>query len=378
MRGDAGSRACDECLRRAWLIASLAGHIDKAVDRRAGNRARELLALSNEELAQAMAPSRAESFLERTAALDPTRLMESVSRSGAWARCRHDDSYPDALADLGDGPATLFGRGAPAQLPDLHLADTVTVVGSRRPSRYGLEMARALGREIASAGLAVVSGMAMGIDSAAHEGALEAGGRTVSVLGNGVDIVYPPRSRRLYEQIVDRGLAIGELPPGTQARRWTFPARNRIMAALGAMTVVVEARERSGSLITAEMAQDLNREVGAVPGRVGASPAAGTNGLLRDGAQLIRGGQDVLDALLGPGADALPGVPVGPAIEPELSSILDLIERGANSGDALARAARVEPGVLAGALVRLELSGYLRSDWSGRYERTPLRAPDPG
>ncbi len=378
MSGDASSRACDECLRRAWLIGSLAGHIDKAVDRTGGNRARELLALANEDLARAMAPPAAESFLERAAALDPARLVESVSRSGAWVTCRHDDSYPDALADLGDAPATLFGRGAPALLADLQPGDTVTVVGSRRPSRYGLEMARALGREIASAGLAVVSGMAMGIDSAAHEGALEAGGRTVAVLGNGVDIAYPPRSRRLYEEIVDRGLVIGELPPGTPARRWTFPARNRIMAALGAMTVVVEARERSGSLITAEMAQDLNREVGAVPGRVGATPAAGTNGLLRDGAQLIRGGQDVLDALLGPGADALPRLPVGPAIEAELSSILDLIERGASSADALARAARIEPGVLADSLVRLELSGYVRSDWSGRYERTPLRAPDPG
>jgi DNA processing protein len=220
--------------------------------------------------------------------------------------------------------------------------------------------------------------MAMGIDSATHEGALEAGGRTVAVVGNGVDIAYPPRSRRLYGEIVDRGLVIGELPPGTQPRRWTFPARNRIMAALGAMTIVVEARERSGSLITAEMAADLNREVGAVPGRVGASPAAGTNGLLRDGAQLIRGGQDVLDQLLGPGADGLLRVPAGPAIEPELTSILDSIERGASSADAIARAAQIEPGVLAGALVRLELSGYVRSDSSGRYERTPLPMPDPG
>ena len=143
------------------------------------------------------------------------------------------------------------------------------------------------------------------------------------------------------------------------------------------MTVVVAARERSGSLITAEMAEHLNREVGAVPGRVGASPAAGTNGLLRGGAQLIRGGQDVLDALLGPGADGVPRVPVGPAIEPELSSILDLIDRGANSADALARGAQIEPGNLAAALVRLELSGYVRSDSSGRYERTPLPVPDP-
>ena len=371
------ARACAACLRRAWLVDSLSGHIATAVDNSAGSRAREILALSDEELARAMARSDGPAFIARAEAREPEELHAAVTESGSWATCRHDGVYPDALRDLGDAPAVLFGRGAPGLLADLHLGDAVTLVGSRRPSRYGLETARRLGGEIAAAGLAVVSGMAMGIDSAAHQGALETGGRTVAVLGNGVDIAYPPRSRHLYEEIVDRGVVIGELPPGTQARRWTFPARNRIMAALGAMTIVVEARERSGSLITAEMAENLNREVGAVPGRVGASPAAGTNGLLRDGAQLIRGGQDVLDALLGPGAEGLP-VPAGPALEPQLSSILDLIERGASSADALARAAQIEPAVLAGALVRLELSGYVRSDSSGRYERTPLPPPDPG
>lgn len=371
-------RACAVCMRRSWLVGALAGHIDRAIDNSAGNRAREILALPDEELARAMAGSGAAAFVARAESLEAGAMHAAVTESGAWATCRHDDVYPDALGGLGDAPAALFGRGDPGLLADLHLDDAVTIVGSRRPSRYGLEVARTLGREVASAGVAVVSGMAMGIDSAAHEGALEAGGRTVAVLGNGVDIAYPPRSRRLYGEIVDRALVIGELPPGTQPRRWTFPARNRIMAALGAITIVVEARERSGSLITAEMAADLNREVGGVPGRVGAAPAAGTNGLLRDGAQLIRGGQDVLDQLLGPGADGLPRVPAGPAIEPELTSILDSIERGASSADAIARAARIEPGVLAGALVRLELSGYVRSDSSGRYERTPLAVPDPG
>jgi DNA processing protein len=143
------------------------------------------------------------------------------------------------------------------------------------------------------------------------------------------------------------------------------------------MTVVVEARERSGSLITAEMAQDLNRDLGAVPGLVGSSAAAGTNGLIREGAHLIRSAEDVIDGLLGPGAIARPRTaPPGPRLEPELWSILDLIERGAGSADALARASRVEPAVLAGALVRLELAGYVRSA-SGRYERTTLPPPDP-
>jgi DNA processing protein len=368
-------RACGNCLRRAWLVASLAGHVENAVSDTPGNRAREVLALPDEELARAMAGARAESFVERASRRDPGRMLAAVAGSRAWAACRHDDAYPSALADLGDAPAVVFGRGDPALVAGVSRDEAVTIVGSRRPSGYGLDVARALGRDVASAGLAVISGMAMGIDSRAHRGALDAGGLTVAVLGTGVDVPYPPRSTRLYEEIVERGAVISELPPGTQARRWMFPARNRIMAALGAMTVVVEARERSGSLITAGMAADLSREVGAVPGRVGSSPAAGTNALLRDGAQVVRGAQDVLDALLGPGSERTSRDPRGPSLEPELARVLDLIERGAGTPDALARAAGMDPAPLATALVRLELSGYVRSDSAGRYERASLVAP---
>ncbi|HEY6637914.1 MAG TPA: DNA-processing protein DprA [Solirubrobacterales bacterium] len=376
MSAEARPRACGECLRRAWLVGSLAGHIDKAVDRTAGNRARELLALSNEELARAMAGSKAGSFLRRARERDPVRMLGAVSGSGAWACCRHDQLYPEALHDLGDAPAVLFGRGRAAILRELSRDGTVTIVGSRRPSRYGRELATELGAEIAAAGFAVVSGMALGIDSAAQTGALRAAGLTIAVLGCGVDLTYPPRCARLYAEIIERGLVIGELPPGTGPRRWTFPARNRIMAALGGMTVVVEARERSGSLITAEMAEDLNRDVGAVPGLVGSSPAAGTNGLIREGAHLIRGAQDVLDALIGPGAPrrSLPTVS-GPHLDPELADLLDLVERGSGTADALARVSRLQPGPLATALVRLELSGYVRCNAEGRYERTSLALP---
>ncbi len=379
MSGSVRPWACGDCLRRAWLVAALAGHIDKAVDRTAGNRARELLALSDEELAKAMAPSEASSFLEAARERDPARMLAAVTGSGAWATCRHDDVYPEALHDLGDAPAVLFGRGRAAVLAALGRGDVVTLVGSRRPSRYGRELAKELGAELGAAGFAVVSGLALGIDCAAQEGALGAGGLTIAVLGCGVDVAYPPRNSRLYEEIVERGLILGELPPGTEPRRWTFPARNRIMAALGRMTVVVEARERSGSLITAEMAQDLDREVGAVPGLVGSSPAAGTNGLIHDGAHLIRGAQDVLDVLLGPGVAHRSGTTIacGPPLEPELAEVLDSVERGSYSADALARASGMEPGPLAAALLSLELSGYVRSDSSGRYQRTTLRPPGP-
>jgi DNA processing protein len=378
MTGMAAPRACGECLRRAWLVASLAGHIDKAVSDTAGNRARELLALSNEELAEAMARSQAKSFLQRARERDPVRMLAAVAGSGAWASCRHDELYPEPLHDLGDAPAVIFGRGRAATLGELERNGAVTIVGSRRPSRYGRELATELGAELAAAGFAVVSGMALGIDSAAQAGAVRAGGLTIAVLGCGVDVAYPPRSTRLYAEIVERGLVLGELPPGTQPRRWTFPARNRIMAALGAMTVVVEARERSGSLITAEMAESLNRDVGAVPGLVGSSPAAGTNGLIRDGAHLIRSAQDVLDGLLGPGAgERSARRRVGPMLEEGLIEVLDLVEGGAGSADALARASSLGPGPLATALVSLELSGYVRCNGDGRYERTSLAVPEP-
>lgn len=336
----------------------------------------EVLALSDEDLAEAMARSSARDFLRRAASRDPARLLEAVDAARAWACCRHDPRYPASLRELGDPPAILFGRGDHELLSVLRAEGAVTIVGSRRPSSYGRELARDLAREAAAAGLIVVSGMAMGIDSRAHQGALEAGGLTAAVLGTGVDVPYPPRCGQLYEEIVESGLVLSELPPGTLARRWTFPARNRIMAALARMTVVVEARERSGSLITAEMAQDLNREVGAVPGRVGSSPAAGTNGLLRDGASVIRGAADILDSMLGVGAER-PPTARGPGLEADLAEVLDLVERGASDPDALARASHLEPGPLAAALVRLELSGYLRSDSGGRYERTSLPAPEP-
>jgi DNA processing protein len=371
-------RACPECLRRAWLIGSLATYIDKAVDDTGGNRAHELLALPDEELARAMARSRADEFLERVAQRDPERLRAAVAGAGAWACCRHDPLYPVSLSALGDQPAVLFGRGAQELLAGFSADEMLTIVGSRRASSYGRELATGLGREVASTGLTVVSGMAIGIDSCAHRGALDAGGLTVAVLGCGVDVPYPPRHTRLYGEIVEKGVVISELPPGTSARRWSFPARNRIMAALSRMTVVVEARERSGSLITAEMAQDLNREVGAVPGRVGSSPAAGTNALLRDGASVIRGVDDVLDSMVGVGVErSRTHSARGPALEWEPKWVLDLVERGANTADDLARASHLEPGPLAAALVQLELTGYLRSDSAGRYERTALAAPEP-
>lgn len=370
--------ACDSCLRRAWLVTRLSGHIETATEKAPGRRARELLALGEAELLRALAPKEAGRLAAEAAALHLQRLRGQLAAAEAWSVCRHGGAYPTALRDDRQAPAALFGRGDRGLLERLGREAAVTVVGARRPSGYGREVATGLGRELALAGLAVVSGMALGIDSCAHRGALDAGGLTVAVLGSGPDFPYPARMRKLYWEIAGRGLILSELLPRTEPRRWTFPARNRIMAALGAMTVVVEARRRSGSLITSEMASDLGREVGAVPGRVGNSPAAGTNGLLRDGAQLVRDAQDVLDSLLGAGvrtrARAVERRPLQD-LPPELSAVLEAVEEGAETLDAISRRSGLRPETVAGSATRLELLGVLSCDSSGRYRRAATPTP---
>ena len=271
------------------------------------------------------------------------------------------------LGDGEDAVAALWLRGDARWLEALATERPVALVGARRASAYGVEVARSLARNLAGAGVPVVSGMALGIDSAAHEGALDAGGLTVAVLAGGADVVYPRSRRGLHRRIAETGLVVSELPPGTQPHRWSFPARNRIMAALAAMTVVVEGTVRSGSLITAGFAADLGRDLGAVPGQVTSALAEGPNGLIHAGACAVRSAADVLDALYGAG-----GRPhreaVSPSLSPELAALLEAVERGEGSPDALAAAASEAAAVLAG-LSELELLGLVRRGAGGRYIR---------
>jgi DNA processing protein len=248
----------------------------------------------------------------------------------------------------------------------------VTVVGARRASTYGREVARELGRELAAAGLVVVSGLAFGIDGCAHRGALEAG-LTVAVLGCGADVAYPAAHRSLWRRIGECGLVLSELPPGTGPWRWTFPARNRIMAALAGMTVVVEAAERSGSLITADLAADLGRDLGAVPGPVGSRLSVAPHNLLAGGACLVRDAQDVLDAMLGPGARRIERL--GPPLDARQRSVLDALELGAETCDAVAADLRLSGGEAAAALADLESHGYVSCSLIGAYSRTALQPP---
>src|SRR5690606_37452423 len=201
-----------------------------------------------------------------------------------------------------------------------------------------------------------------GIDAAAHTGALSAG-LSCAVLCCGADLIYPPRNRGLYRQHLERGLILSEQPVGMEAWRWMFPARNRLMAAISGMTVVVEARQRSGSLITATMAQELGRDLGAVPGPVTSAVSHGPNELLAQGACLVRGAQDVLDAMLGAGQIR---VPTGPPLEPELALALDAFERAGGDLERFAAELGADQGAAMVAVARLELLGYLRSTGLGR------------
>jgi DNA processing protein len=360
-------RACLECLRRSWLLAALGPYIERIATGDPGSRSPELLRLSNEDLVEVAAPKVAEQLLARIAALPEARLNEELEQAGCWACCRHGDLYPSSLRDSADAPWALIGRGSPRLLDGLEPFAAVTIVGARRATSYGREVARELGRELASAGMVVVSGLAFGIDGCAHRGALDAG-RTIAVLGCGPDIAYPGSHRSLWRRICETGLVLSELPPGATPWRWTFPARNRIMAALSGMTVVVEAATRSGSLITMDLAADLGRDLGAVPGPVTSRASAGPNALLAGGACVIRDAQDVLDAVLGPGCKHIEHPT--PSLDAALEAALAAVESGHSTCDGVAAATGLPGPATASALSRLELLGYLNCSSLGTYSRT--------
>lgn len=264
---------------------------------------------------------------------------------------RRSPCYPTLLAAIHDPPPQLFLRGSADTA--LLSAPSVAIVGARACSSYGRAVARSLARELAAAGLVVVSGMARGIDGEAHRGALEAGGRTVAVLGCGIDRDYPAAHAELARRICGSGgCIVSEYEPGTEPAPWRFPARNRIIAGLCSATVVVEARERSGALITADFALEEGRDVLAVPGEITSALSAGSNALLRLGATPATGAADILEIF---------GLELRPSLATPLGAVAEalfgqLVERSLGA-DELFRAVGVEPSAGAGALLELELAG---------------------
>jgi len=289
-------RACPECLRRASLLRLLGPYVERHLTHSPSGTLLHLLAMPSQELVATVAPNVCDQLLSQVDAMTPAQMTDSLGAAECWACCRHDELYPGQLRDLDSAPWALIARGDPGLLAQLSPSKTVAVVGSRRATSYGREVARQLGTDIAARGLIVLSGLAHGIDSCAHRGALDTG-RTVAVLGCGPDVVYPAAHRALWRRIGDSHLVLSELPPGASPWRWTFPARNRIVAALAGMTVVVESRTRSGSQVTADLASGLGRRLGAVPGPISSRASDGPNALLARRATVIRDARDVLGTL---------------------------------------------------------------------------------
>jgi DNA processing protein len=266
---------------------------------------------------------------------------------------------PPRLRAIHDPPARLHLRGVGS--PGLLTLPSVAIVGARACSPYGAQVARMLGRELAAAGLVVISGLARGIDGEAHRGALDAGGHTVAVLGCGIDRDYPAAHAALAGAIAERSLLVSEYEPGVEPAPWRFPARNRIIAGLAVATVVVEARERSGALITADFALEEGREVFAVPGEITSTLSAGTNDLLRLGATPLTSAADVLELF-----DIAPPTVSAPALSEPATRVIRALKAGSASADELARATGLDVASVTGALVELELAGAA-VEGEGRY-----------
>jgi DNA processing protein len=267
-------------------------------------------------------------------------------------RClrKGDGAYPPLLREIHDPPATLFLRGdADASVLT---QPSVAVVGARACSPYGAQVARMLGRELAAAGLVVISGLARGVDGEAHRGALEANGLTVAVLGCGIDRDYPAVHAQLARRICARGLIVSEYDVGVEPAPWRFPARNRIIAGLAEVAIVVEARTKSGALITADFALEDNRPVFAVPGEITSALSAGTNSLLREGAAPLTAVEDVLDELgLEPSRRPRPELGVTAA------RVLARLADAALTADELGTSTGAAAGEVAAALAELEVAG---------------------
>jgi DNA processing protein len=272
-----------------------------------------------------------------------------------------DAAYPVALTTIADPPPVLWTRGHAASLG----APAVAIVGSRAASTYGLAVAEQLAGDLATRGLVIVSGLARGVDSAAHRGALAAGGITVAVLGSGVDVMYPPEHASLAKEIDVRGAVTSELVPGTPPQQWLFPLRNRIISGLSRAVVVIEAGDKSGSLITARCALEQGRDVLAVPGNVLSGRNRGAHGLLRDGAKIVESADDIFEELGMPGKGVVAGTAPRP-IDPILAC---LIPGEPCDLDAIAERSGLGSARLLPRLFELELQGAVARVGGGRFVR---------
>lgn len=351
------ARARDLTPQRLWPAVRACGGVE------------EFLQATQAQLAELLGSrERAAAVLRSADDVAAERWAAEVARSGMQLVTAFDAEYPRLLAEISDPPFLLFAKG---NLERLRLP-AVAVVGSRNATRYGRDVASRLARDLSGVGIVVVSGFARGVDEAAHLAALGGGGGTIAVLGCGLDVDYPREHASLKEAMLRRDLLVSEFPLGTEPRPQNFPVRNRIIAGLVSGVVVVEASRRSGSLITARLANDFGRDVFAVPGSVFSDTSIGSHELLRDGAILCRGAPDIFAELFptigAPAARPAGGCPRPVDLSAEARRIFETLQReDSASAEELAQASELPAATVLAALFELEEAGLAVLDEGGRY-----------
>jgi len=293
------------------------------------------------------------------------RELSLLEKVGGKIITLRDHDYPRHLKDIYDPPALLYTRGELRRQDEL----AVAIVGSRKTAPYGRWITEKMGENLARHGVTVVSGMARGIDSLAHKGAIQGGGRTIAVLGCGVDVIYPSENRNLFQQIIEHGAVLSEFPMGSPPEGGHFPKRNRVISGLSMGVVIVQASAESGSLITAGYALEQGREVFAVPGNVGAEGSRGTNQLIKDGAKLVETSDDILEEILPQwrreGGEHEKTEAPGPDLTEEEKILYKLLGETPLHIDAIIRESQLDPGKVSSLLLNLELKGLI-AQWPGK------------
>ena len=302
------------------------------------------------------------------------REFNRLEQNGVHIVTIHDRDYPERLKQIHDPPPLLFLKGE--LLPEDH--QSIAIVGSRKCSEYGRTMAHRISQELALRGFTIISGLARGVDASAHEGALNAGGRTLGILGCGLDVNYPPQHDRLKEAILKQGAVISEFSMGTAPEPNNFPKRNRVIAGMSLGVIIVEAAQKSGALVTAACALEQGREVFAVPGPVGSKTSVGTHQLIKQGAKLVESVEDVLDELQGSIETSImrrpvQSIPAGPvrfqSLNPKEKEVYSILSQGPQHVDALTVQTQLSASKLAGLLLQLELKGAIKQLAGQRYIR---------
>lgn len=298
--------------------------------------------------------------------IDVQELYHRTTQDGVRIACWADEEYPRLLSEISAPPPILYYRGALIE-PD---TTAVAIVGTRRVTAYGREMAYRIAFDLAKAGVTIVSGLALGVDGIAHRAALEAGGRTIAVLGSGIDVLYPWQHRDLAKRIADQGAVVSDYPPGTKPDRFNFPPRNRIISGLSLGVVVVEAPEKSGALITVDFAAEQGRDAFAVPGPVQAPASAGCLKIIRDGATMVRSADDVLEDLHLRRNDVEPAAqPDNPALSDDERRLVSVLTGEPQHIDDIAAKINRSVSDVSGMLMMLQLQGEVRDAGSQFYAR---------